>query len=113
MVISKQSKLNDFRKKTKERYAAVLHFNGLNSVAYGSLKNKIKNDWVTTRLDTVPHTIAGNIKMVDGYVDPRMGKRVRSNTQLGVAFISPAEEQATTLANNNNKDNNNIRYNAG
>jgi len=27
-----------------------------------------------TRLDTVHHTIAGNTKMTDGFVDPRTGK---------------------------------------
>ena len=44
MVLSNQAKLNEYRKKMKERYAAVLHFNGLNLIAYRSLKNKIKND---------------------------------------------------------------------
>ena len=77
LVLSNQSKLNlnDFRKKTKERYAAVLNFNGLSSVVYGSLKIKIKND-ITTRMDTIPWTIAANIQIADKFINLRTGKYI-------------------------------------
>ena len=95
-IVVDKAKCKEILGLAEQRYQSAMLFPSLSKDVHGMLQTMVKNAWTTQQVNLLPKTPAEVVKMTDEFVVPHNGKRVRANTQPGVAFITPDKEVQTT-----------------
>ena len=79
----------------QERYLAALVASALHNKRHRRLKNKVKNLWVTQKLDILPKNLTELHKMIKGYVDDKAtrGRPRCDPNEAGVALVGTGERR--------------------
>ena len=59
-----------------------MHFKGRNNVIYKGIKAKVKNDWASNGLNSVPYSVPKIIKKADAYINPKTGQHTTARQSL-------------------------------
>jgi hypothetical protein len=92
MIKVDSAKKKELTEKAAEEYYAALMFDGLNMKRYSGLKTKVRNDFVVSKLDSVPKSVSGVLELAQRFVTENPPIHNKSGT-AGVAFMQPGEQK--------------------
>ena len=93
MIAADSAKKKELTEKAPaEEYYAALMFDGLNKKRYSGLKTKVRNDFVVSKVDSIPKTISDVLELAQKYVPDSLPTDNKSGT-AGVDFMQPGEQK--------------------
>ena len=78
--------------KSKERFQAAMHFNGLNNVIYKGPKAEVNNNWSVQWVNNTPKTISETIKKADTFIGTKTG--YNASESKGLDFMQQDKESS-------------------